>query len=97
LPKKLHIRVKQKSRFHFESITIMKKNDYPVIIYQAEEGGFVAEIPALAGCLAQGDSLIECLDKLETVKARWLETAKLHNQPIPDVENVYRKMRNLSV
>jgi predicted RNase H-like HicB family nuclease len=28
--------------------------NYPIIIYPCEEGGFVAEIPALSGCLAQG-------------------------------------------
>ncbi len=28
--------------------------NYPIIIYPCEEGGFVAEITALSGCLAQG-------------------------------------------
>ncbi len=28
--------------------------NYPMVIYPCEEGGFVAEIPALKGCLAQG-------------------------------------------
>ncbi len=33
--------------------------NYPIIIYPCEEGGFVAEIPALSGCLAQGETLEE--------------------------------------
>ncbi|HJU91532.1 MAG TPA: type II toxin-antitoxin system HicB family antitoxin, partial [Pyrinomonadaceae bacterium] len=38
---------------------------YPLIIYPAEEGGYVAEIPALKGCLAQGETLTECLQELQ--------------------------------
>jgi antitoxin HicB len=75
----------------------MKKNDYPVVIYPAEEGGFVAEIPALPGCLAQGETMLECLEELNTVKALWIETAKKHKQKLPNVEAAYRKVRSLSV
>ena len=46
----------------------MGKIKYPIIIYHADEGGYVAEIPALKGCLAQGDTLSETLDELETVE-----------------------------
>jgi predicted RNase H-like HicB family nuclease len=49
---------------------------YPIIIYPAEEGGYVAEIPALKGCLAQGETLEECLQELKTVQAFWLESAR---------------------
>lgn len=46
----------------------MEKVDYPILLYTAVEGGYVAEIPSLPGCLAQGDTMIECLEELETVK-----------------------------
>ena len=49
---------------------------YPIIIYPAEEGGYVAEVPALKGCLAQGETLEECLQELKTVQDLWLESAK---------------------
>ena len=75
----------------------MKKNDYPVVIYPAEEGGFVAEIPALPGCIAQGETMLECFEELNTVKALWIETAKKHKQKLPNVEAAYRKARSLSV
>ena len=42
--------------------------NYPIIIYPCEEGGFVAEIPALSGCLAQGETLEETLQELIIVK-----------------------------
>jgi predicted RNase H-like HicB family nuclease len=42
---------------HFFAIT-MKLN---VIIHHAEEGGFWAEIPALPGCVSEGDTMQEIL------------------------------------
>lgn len=49
---------------------------YPFLAYPANEGGYVAEIPALKGCIAQGDTLDETLSELEIVENLWLETAK---------------------
>lgn len=46
----------------------MIKFEYPIIIYPANQGGYVAEIPALKGCLAQVDTLEEALDELQTVE-----------------------------
>jgi predicted RNase H-like HicB family nuclease len=68
---------------------------YPIIIYPAEEGGYVAEIPALKGCLAQGETLIECLTELKTVQALWLESAKRNNRTIPTADEVIDKLRQL--
>ncbi|MCM0589833.1 MAG: type II toxin-antitoxin system HicB family antitoxin [Gloeotrichia echinulata IR180] len=31
--------------------------NYRIVVYPCDEGGFVAEIPALPGCLAQGETL----------------------------------------
>jgi hypothetical protein len=45
-----------------------QKSRYPIIIYPAEEGGYVAEIPALKGCLAQGETQAECLKELKKVR-----------------------------
>ncbi len=53
---------------------------YPIIIYPAEEGGYVAEVPALKGCLAQGETQAECLKELKKVQTLWLESAKRNNE-----------------
>ena len=68
---------------------------YPIIIYPAEEGGYVAEIPALKGCLAQGETLIECLTELKTVQTLWLESARRNNRTIPTSDEVIDKLRKL--
>ena len=68
---------------------------YPFIVYPAEEGGYVAEIPALKGCLAQGETLLECLQELKTVETLWLESARRNNRRIPGPDEVIDKVRKL--
>ncbi|HLA96517.1 MAG TPA: type II toxin-antitoxin system HicB family antitoxin [Pyrinomonadaceae bacterium] len=58
---------------------------YPFVIYPAEEGGYVAEIPALKGCLAQGETLDETLEELATVENLWLETAIKTGLKLPNI------------
>ena len=54
---------------------------YTAIIYDAEEGGYWAEVPELPGCVSQGESLDE-LEKniIEAIEA-CLETYKEDNLP----------------
>jgi predicted RNase H-like HicB family nuclease len=35
-----------------------------IVIHQAEEGGFWAEVPAIPGCATQGDSMEELMQNL---------------------------------
>jgi antitoxin HicB len=57
--------------------------EYPTVTYPCAEGGYVAEIPALRGCLAQGETLEEALAELTIVTEIWLETAKKYGQQLP--------------
>ncbi|AFY61065.1 type II toxin-antitoxin system HicB family antitoxin [Synechococcus sp. PCC 6312] len=70
--------------------------NYPIVVYPCEEGGFVAEVPALRGCLAQGETLDETLKELMTVRDLWLETAQKHDQKLPDIGSAITKVRALS-
>ena len=57
---------------------------YEVIIYWSEEDNtFVAEVPELAGCLADGATYQEALANAEVVIHEWIETAKELGRPIP--------------
>ncbi len=60
--------------------------EYQTIIYECEEGGYVIEIPALKGCLAQGDTMEEALAELKIVTNLWLETAKKYGQQLPAID-----------
>ena len=64
----------------------MRAVKYPFVIYPAIEGGYVAEVPALRGCLAQGETLEETMDELATVADLWIETARSHGDELPNLE-----------
>ena len=49
-----------------------------VVIHNAEEGGFWAEIPAFAGCVSQGETLEETLFNIKEAAEGWLEVAAMH-------------------
>ena len=68
---------------------------YPIVIYPAEEGGYVAEVPALKGCLAQGETLGECLKELRKVQRLWLESAGRNNEKVPSAAEVVAKLRKM--
>ena len=43
------------------------------VIHPAEEGGYWAEVPALPGCITEGDTLEEVTDNLKDAIEGWLE------------------------
>lgn len=57
---------------------------YRVVLYPAEEGGYIVEIPELPGCLSQGETLEEALKMIDDAKACWLETALEDGIEIPE-------------
>ncbi len=58
---------------------------YEVIIYwSAEDEAFIAEVPELPGCAADGATHGEALAAVETVVAEWIETARELGLPIPE-------------
>jgi len=62
----------------------MPKPKYEVIIYWSEEDqAFIAEVPELPGCAADGKTYQEALSSVEVVIQEWIETAQEHGRPIP--------------
>jgi len=58
---------------------------YEVIIYWSKhDQAFIAEVPELAGCAADGTTYQEALANVETVIREWIETAKELGRPIPE-------------
>ncbi|HZX13471.1 MAG TPA: type II toxin-antitoxin system HicB family antitoxin [Thermodesulfobacteriota bacterium] len=57
---------------------------YEVIIYWSnEDQAFIAEVPELPGCTADGVTYQEALANVEVVIQEWIETAKELRRPIP--------------
>ncbi|SFL43843.1 type II toxin-antitoxin system HicB family antitoxin [Pelosinus propionicus] len=48
---------------------------YTVIIQPSPEGGFVAKIRELPGCLSQGDTEEEALEMIQDAKMAWIDIA----------------------
>ncbi len=43
-----------------------------IVIHEAEEGGFWAEVPALPGCASQGETMDELLANVREAIQAWL-------------------------
>ena len=56
---------------------------YRILIEQDEDGIFVAECPSLPGCISQGKSRREAVDNIQDAVRGYLESLKMHNEPIP--------------
>ena len=56
---------------------------YRIIIEEDEDGMFVAECPALPGCISQGKTRKEALVNIKDAIKGYLESLKKHNEPIP--------------
>ena len=57
---------------------------YEIIIYWSnEDGAFIAEIPELPGCAANGKTYQEAVANVEVIIREWIETAKELGRPIP--------------
>lgn len=58
---------------------------YEVIIYWSKDDeAFIAEVPELAGCMADGATYKEALANVEVVIQEWIETAKEIGRAIPE-------------
>jgi predicted RNase H-like HicB family nuclease len=57
---------------------------YEIIMYWSEEDqAFIAEVPELAGCAADGKTYQEALANVQVIITEWIETAKELGRPIP--------------
>jgi predicted RNase H-like HicB family nuclease len=59
-------------------------NNYEIIVYwNIEDNAFIAEVPELAGCMADGQTYIEAVQNAEIAINEWIETAQLMKRTIP--------------
>ncbi len=58
---------------------------YEIIIYRSDpDEAFIAEVPELAGCAADGPTYEEALKAAEVVIGEWIDTARELGRPIPE-------------
>ena len=49
-----------------------------IVVHEAEEGGYWAEVPAIPGCATEGDSVDELISNLREAIEGCLSTEGLH-------------------
>jgi predicted RNase H-like HicB family nuclease len=59
-------------------------NKYEIIVYWSQDDNvFIAEVPELPGCAADGENQVEALKNVNIVIDEWIETAVLAKRSIP--------------
>ena len=59
-------------------------NKYEIIVYWSQEDNrFIAEVPELHGCMAEGENQIEAINNVNTIINEWIETAIQTKRDIP--------------
>lgn len=62
---------------------------YEVILYwSSDDNYFIAQVPELAGCMADGETQEEALKNVQTVIEEWIETAKELGRDIPQPHGI---------
>ena len=57
---------------------------YEIIIYWSQEDeAFIAEVPELPGCMADGETYVKAVQNAEQIIDEWIETAKSLGRKIP--------------
>jgi predicted RNase H-like HicB family nuclease len=58
---------------------------YEITIYWSEEDqAFIAEVPDLPGCAADGETYQKALQNIEIIMQEWIETAQELGRKIPE-------------
>lgn len=58
---------------------------YEIIIYWSQDDeAFIAEVPELPGCAADGDTYQQALDNVQVIIREWIETAIELGREVPE-------------
>ena len=56
---------------------------YTVVLEREEDGGYVVSVPALPGCVSQGDDRVQALANIREAIALYIEDCRSAGDPIP--------------
>jgi len=54
-----------------------------ILEWDEEDGGYIVSVPALPGCVTQGDTREEALKMAEDAIRGYIESLRKHNEPLP--------------
>ena len=62
----------------------MVRKYFKVIFEPQEEGGFTVTVPALPGCISEGDTYDEALANIKEAIALYIESLQADGIPVPE-------------
>lgn len=69
--------------------------NYKILLTKEDEGGYMVTVPALAGCITQGDTIEEALAMGKEAIELYIEELQSRGEPIPDNSNTLEYSLNL--
>ena len=68
---------------------------YKILLTKEEEGGYMVTVPALAGCITQGDSIEEAMAMAQEAIELYIEELQARGEKVPDNSNTLEYSLNL--
>ena len=68
---------------------------YKILLTKEDEGGYMVTVPALAGCITQGDSIEEAIAMAQEAIELYIEELQSRGEKIPDNSNTLEYSLNL--
>jgi antitoxin HicB len=63
----------------------MKERPYTIVLVpEPEEGGYSVLVPALPGCVTQGETVEEAIAMAQDAIAGWIAVAEKHGESVPE-------------
>jgi antitoxin HicB len=69
--------------------------NYKILLNKEEEGGYIVNVPALPGCITQGDTIEEAMAMAKEAIELYVEELQSRGEPIPDNSNTLEYSLNL--
>ncbi len=62
------------------------------IVWSEEDQAFIARVPELPGCMADGETYGAAVNAVQIIIAEWIETARELGREIPSPRSMVRKL-----
>ena len=69
--------------------------NYKILLTKEEEGGYMVTVPALPGCITQGDNIEEAMAMAQEAIELYIEELQARGEKIPDNSNTLEYSLNL--
>jgi antitoxin HicB len=70
---------------------------FKIHLHKEAEGGFMVTVPALPGCITQGDDLDEAMAMAKEAIELYIEELRDRGEDIPDDSNTFEYSLNLEM